>query len=44
VVSPSSSRPSSVKNAIAALRSSTTRRTLSIRSNLFFVIFMKVLT
>src|SRR5437899_9588790 len=31
VASPSSSRPSSAKNAIAALRSSTTMRTLSIR-------------
>src|SRR6266545_1790883 len=43
VVSPSSSRPSSKKNAFAASRSSTTRRTLSIRSNLFFVIVIKLL-
>lgn len=33
VASPSSSRPSAAKNAIAALRSSTTRRTLSIRKS-----------
>src|SRR5213083_669154 len=36
VVSPSSSIPSSVKNALAASRSSTTMRTLSIRNNLLF--------
>src|SRR5258706_15303411 len=43
VVSPSSSIPSSAKNALAASRSSTTMRTLSIRSNLFFVIVIKLL-
>src|SRR5213080_2747615 len=41
VVSPSSSIPSSAKNALAASRSSTTMRTLSIRSNLLLaVIFL----
>src|SRR5438132_5367620 len=41
VVSPSSSIPSSAKNALAASRSSTTMRTLSIRNNLLFaVIFL----
>src|SRR5215216_5658460 len=43
VVSPSSSIPSSAKNALAASRSSTTMRTLSIRSSLFFVIVIKLL-
>src|SRR5215207_10005638 len=43
IVSPSSSIPSSKKNALAASRSSTTTRTLSIRSNLFFVIVIKLL-
>src|SRR6266516_2421098 len=38
VVSPSSSIPSSVKNALAASRSSTTMRTLSIRNDLLFAI------
>src|SRR5207249_3951412 len=36
--SPSSSIPSSAKNALAASRSSTTMRTLSIRSNLLFMV------
>src|SRR5258705_5254725 len=38
VVSPSSSIPSSAKNALAASRSSTTMSTLSIRSNLLFAV------
>jgi hypothetical protein len=39
---PSSFRPSSAKKAMASSRDSTTMPTLSIRSNLFFVIVVKV--
>src|SRR3954468_8177815 len=38
IVSPSNSKPSSRKNAFTASRSSTTMRTLSIRSSLLLVI------
>src|SRR5437588_6099356 len=42
VVSPSSSIPSSAKNALAASRSSTTMRTLSIRNNLLFAVIFRL--
>src|SRR6266571_3109882 len=40
--SPSSSIPSSAKNALAASRSSTTMRTLSIRNNLLFAVIFRL--